>query len=335
MSLRSSTISEFDLGELVDWPRGETGALLVRYAGDHRLVGSVVDERPHPSISLLKDTEVDTRVAYSLPVRLGRDLSTRLRIFNPIDETVTVCLFLFFDGEGYTYPLKKLEPYQFADIDLLEARDTALPGELGRTIPRDAEIGQFKLVLHAEPDSGIRKRLLGMGVIEDRDRQQRVTFQGCATCPPVLSNLKINPSRIKGFVGATLSFDVLANFSDGGIKIINVTSSTNPVVSPAGVARVDGDELDFLRPGFATLRARAFDCLEVQITEPGGFGELECECTEWGTLTAQGVIQSKSSILTVHMKVFLPFNWLGAQASPFFTLHQPAHPLGERLDIQR
>ncbi len=328
LRLRPRSISEFEVGDLARWPKSESGAVLVKYMGEQRLVGSIFDQKPDPHLSLLKDTEVDTRVAYSLPVRLGSDLSTRLRIFNPIDGKVTVCLFLFFDGEGYTYPLKELGPHQFAEIDLLEARNTALLGELGRTIPADAEIGQFKLVLHTEPDSGIRKRLLGMGIIEDRDQKQLVTFQGCATCPPVLTNLRINPSRIKGFVGATREFDVLATYSDGGRKIVNVTSSSHSFTSPAGVVRVDGDELDFLRPGFATLTARAFDCLEVQITEPGTFGELECECTEWGTLTTQGVIQSKSSILTVHLKAFLPFNWLGADASPFsHCLTRPSSPL--------
>lgn len=78
--------------EISGLPEDAEGAVLVRFPPGMELLGQVLRSRGDLTMTLLKDTKLETRLAYSLPVRLTPDLNTRLKVFNPGDKPET-CAF--------------------------------------------------------------------------------------------------------------------------------------------------------------------------------------------------------------------------------------------------
>lgn len=312
------------LRELAPLEEDSQGVVVVHFPAETILSGQIVRYDPLPAATAMKDTTRETSLSYGLPVYINSTTTTRVRLFNPNDETLPLCLFLFFGKDGVTYPMKRLGPHQYFEVDLLEARERAVEGVIGRTIPLDAEIGQAKIVLH--PETGHEppsKKFLAMGIMENLESRQKIAFQGCTTCPPVLQQVNFNPSSFTGYVGSQRRIRVMAIYSDGGIKYVDdVTSSSEIFSLSPSIASVDRDQLLFRRAGFTLLGANVFDCTEVEVYEPNGFFPVqECSCSNFGSKTGQASVRSKSTRFTVHMKAFIPYNNVSAPSPEALCLY--------------
>ena len=299
---------------------GAHGAVTVTFPPGARLAGSVVNLDPHWTVNALKDTAFETNQAYSLGVRLQPGVGTRFKLFNPNDEAVELCVFLHFGEDGYTYPIKTLGPFGYADIDLLEAREEGLPDEIGRLMPENAEIGQANIVLH-ERDG--YKNLVVMGLLEDRASEQATEFQGCFSCPPILTSIGLSPSSFNEFVGHEKNFSILATYNDNGIKKVeNVTLDphADAYTHNPHVAEVDGEKLIFKNPGGTSLWAEFNDCVEAAGTgEPGS--RLACRCIEFQTRHRSASVTTRPTQFTIKLRSFIPANNVAAPTPEALCTH--------------
>lgn len=288
-TIDASTAADFPLDDLDGLPKDAEGVIMVRFSDRASLIGQVLGLSGDPTLTTLKDTALETRGSYSLPVRLTPGLNTRIKVFNPGGRTEILCVFVKFGQQAYTHPLKKLAPGQYVDIDLGKAKREHLLGEAGAIIETDAEIGQVKLILHPEPDLPPTKRFVVMGMLEDTRRPRSVTFQGCVSCPDVLTGLEIDPGSFVGVSGSSQTFQVKAFYNEESIKSTTVTTAAFKDSTNYAVATVSSNLLSFHAPGSAQLFAAFTDCTFVQSVNPvGGEGpfSLDCECVEYGSYSA-------------------------------------------------
>ncbi len=136
--VRSSTLGlgpdesrRFALNELFGTLSSQRGVVRLTVPEGAKLTGETLHLGAAVESAALRDSLTETNVAYSFAVRLDDDFSSQIEVFNPNDEEVEMCVFLYFGDFRYTYPLKKLGPGQYAHVDLLQARQDGLPGEGG------------------------------------------------------------------------------------------------------------------------------------------------------------------------------------------------------------
>ena len=319
-------VREVDLKRLIGSPMVGQGAVTVRVMGrdQGRLAGSILDEEPEFRLTALKDLRAETNPGYSFPLRLGADFTSKVRVFNPNEEPLDMCVFLYFGEERYTYPIKTLGAQEMVEVDVREAQQSGLPDEFGEVIPKTADHGQLKIITHS-PEL---ENLLVLGSFDERDSELEAPFQGCFICPPEAFGASLEPaSGVADFVGDSSGYDVFAQFNDGTSKEVTLSPDTSVGSLDPFIAQPQFGTVDFVGLGSTSMLAVYNGCTHYT-TELGGEGARnQCECTSrfpFDTLPISadgyGVFITGPSFINV--------------GEPSTTISRIQHPTGDPITMQ-
>ncbi len=260
-------------------------ALLAELVSIDRMRSLAIESRP-------KDPASEGHPGFSFPWRIDGGYNTQLNIMNPSEKEADYCVFLFFEGQNYTYTGKRLKAGEVLQIDIKRLRDERVPDEFGRVIPGEATQGQAKLMVH-----GSAKKLLGEALIFSETEGVSHTL-GCQACPPNATRLDVMPNSITGQVGESKSISAFLFFNDGSFKDVSAQAFYNS--SNSFVADVVVDS--FLNAAFVRLKwpgtASIDACMVACKSWNYNIAVNDCEC-----LREESVCDSNSSFSPAQVTV--------------------------------
>jgi hypothetical protein len=218
----------------------------------------------------LKDTESDAHPGFDYPWRIDGSTNTVITFVNPSQrETVTYSLFLFFDGQVYTYDGSRLKPGEVKHVDIKELREKQIPDQFGAVIPKRVTEGQAKLVVHSRAGMQDGNRLIGESIMFNSDQKISATM-ACANCSSEPVDLRLSPSSIDNVAGSNQSISAQVRYLDNSFWTVNIADAIDwvegnfnvvqVVVVHDPIREVDRFVADLRNPGSTTIGAVFFNC---------------------------------------------------------------------------
>ncbi len=217
-----------------------------------------------------KDAVGEAYGGFNYPWRIGEGQETVIAVINPSAvEEVNFSLFLFSDGQSYTYEGGRLRPGEVHWVNIKELRDRRIPDQMGRLLPRGVSAGQAKLVVHGIAGVEESQRIIGEAIVVDQGRGIRATM-ACPNC--VSEPLRVEPGvvSVNGVVGERRSVAARVYYADGSSWAINDARAIDWLESNVSVVQVvavhndlhntDRFEAELRSPGTATIDGRVNHC---------------------------------------------------------------------------
>lgn len=130
----------------------------------------------------LRDSGSPRTMTGSYPWKITKDYTTVIYITNISDREAGFVTQIQHDGRKFVIDPRSLKPGETAVFDLAKIRDEQMPDNMGRQLPKETSVGQFKWAVRGVTDG----KLLLIGRAEMVSRSDRVsTSYSCNDpCPP-------------------------------------------------------------------------------------------------------------------------------------------------------